>query len=220
MNHEEKSRMLEEIHMTYGEYIKNTARKVMVLQQRHFTKDDLEDFQQEVYLRLLDSGLDKFRGDCSMKTYLNPITKNCVRNDHRKNQRRERDVPLEKDDHILFADARSNFGELLVARIELEEAMKALYREAESLGESYPELFRMIFEEHAKLKEVARALGRSISTVAGMKERLCQEGRRVLSRDFPDLVKDVLGKGSGENGRLGHDALCAILERGGEAWNR
>lgn len=221
MNHEERNRKMEEIYRKYRMFIRSVARSTLIASNCRADSECIDETEYRVNVRLLSSALELFREECNLKTYLGKITRNCAKNYARSRSRHESDATCETDGMDKFeARHEGNWEDMLVERIRLEDALKSLRREAASLGETYPVVFRMLFEERRKQKEVARALGRSISTVAEMKERICQAGKQVLLRDFPDLVIDVIGTGTEKGGHLEQDALRAMIARGGDAWTR
>jgi len=142
--------------------------RVVFLLVRDF--DVADTLTQECFLRAYNSR-HRFRGDCSIDTWLLRIAVNLVR-DHGKNRRAsfwKRLVGLET-----AAESESNIvarhpsvEHVLIAKQQLE----AVWQMTESLSRQQRTIFLLRFAEEMSLAEIAELLGLSVGTVKAQLSR-------------------------------------------------
>lgn len=115
-----------------------------------------EDAVQETYIRAF-RGIDKFRHQCSEKTWLTGIAINVCRSALRSEKARLKYIFIPKD-------------ELDLERIPQDDAAEIIHddtvlREIYQLKPKYKEVILMYYYQELKVKEIAEALGISESAV-------------------------------------------------------
>jgi len=147
------------------------------------SREHVEDLAQEVFLRLY-RGMDSFRGDAKLTTYLYRITLN-VAQDEWKRRRKEQA-------HTSFDDPDEGWGERLPHAdgdaeqiLSAKEAMAGLERALGDLSEAERQVIVMFHQEELTYEKIADVLSLPLNTVRThlhrgrkkLKERL-REGRK------------------------------------------
>ena len=147
------------------------------------SREHVEDLAQEVFLRLY-RGMDSFRGDAKLTTYLYRITLN-VAQDEWKRRRKEQA-------HTSFDDPDEGWGERLPHAegdaeqiLSAKEAMAGLERALGELSEVERQVIVMFHQEELTYEKIAEVLSLPLNTVRThlhrgrkkLKERL-REGRK------------------------------------------
>ena len=150
------------------------------------SREHLEDLAQEVFLRLF-RGMDSFRGDAKLTTYLYRITLN-VAQDEWKRRRKEQT-------HSSFDDPDEHWGERLAHAsgdaeqiLSRKQRMAELERALSELTEVERQVIVMFHQEELTYEKIAEVLNLPLNTVRThlhrgrkkLKERL-REGRTVCA---------------------------------------
>ncbi len=145
--------------------------------------EDADNLTQECFLRAYTS-MKRFRGECSVQTWLLRIAVNLVR-DHARNRRAgfwKRLLRLE-DDGVVDNDreplsVRPSPERGVLAREELD----AVWRAVDSLSARQKEVFVLRFAEDMELKEIAEVLDLRIGTVKAQLFRAVTSVREQVRR--------------------------------------
>lgn len=127
--------------------------------------DLAESITQDTLLRAY-RGRDKFRGDCSVSTWLTGIAINVIRDHLRSNrfkfwkQVQSKGVDVQEMASFLPSDAVSPERRMLA-----QERVKNLYRILETLSENQRTVFLMKFSEEMSVEEISDILGMAVNTV-------------------------------------------------------
>ncbi|MEA5153216.1 RNA polymerase sigma factor [Raineyella sp.] len=112
---------------------------------------EAEDVTQETFLRAV-KGLDGFRGDCSMPTWLCRIARNVFLSERRRSGRftdADPDTPVADPD--------------VVGRLADRESARQVHRALHELGEPYKEVFSLRALGELPFAEIASIFGRTES---------------------------------------------------------
>jgi RNA polymerase sigma-70 factor, ECF subfamily len=128
-------------------------------------RDAAESITQDCFWRVHQSR-DRFRGDCSVRTWLMQIAVNLVR-DHARNRRlqfwkRAQDSWMPLDSAAEWLPSRDLSPE---ARFAAAEQVRAVWRATERLSERQRTVFLLRFVEDMELLEIASATGMKEGTV-------------------------------------------------------
>ena len=139
-------------------------------------RDSAEDLFQEVFIKAYYN-MDKFRGDCSIKTWLIRITINVCK-DHLKSAYQQKVVPM-----MEFAE------DAIVSENDYEEVENAdrnaqIRAAVETLPEGYREVVMSVYFNEMSVAETAAALGIAEGTV---KSRLSR-AREVLKNKLEGRI--------------------------------
>ncbi|KAA6458383.1 sigma-70 family RNA polymerase sigma factor [Acidobacteria bacterium AB60] len=127
--------------------------------------DLAESITQDTLLRAF-RGRDKFRGDCSVSTWLTGIAINVIRDHLRSNrfkfwrQVQAKGVDAQEMASFLPSDAVSQERRMLA-----QERVKRLYEVLETLSENQRTVFLLKFSEELSVDEISAILGMAVNTV-------------------------------------------------------
>jgi RNA polymerase sigma-70 factor (ECF subfamily) len=139
-------------------------------------RDAAEDLFQEVFIKAYYN-MDKFRGDCSIKSWLIRITINVCK-DYLKSAYQQKVVPMmEFEEDAIVSD--DDFEE-----IENADRNKTIRQAVESLPETYREVVMSVYFNEMSVAETAEALGIAEGTV---KSRLSR-ARDVLKNKLEGRI--------------------------------
>lgn len=157
---------------------------------------DAEEIAQDVFIRA-HRALAKFRGDCSLATWLHRIALNLARNRHWYFFRRRRhatvslDCPLRDDSAATFVDAVAA-EEAGPARAETLREFAALITHCMAqLGAPAREILRLRNSLNRTYDEIAAELGISLGTVKSRIARARQQLRVLLAAACPEFGPDA-----------------------------
>jgi RNA polymerase sigma-70 factor (ECF subfamily) len=139
----------------------------------HMVRDEdaARELFQETYLRVF-RGLEGFRGDAKITTWVLTIGRNQVFNRHRRGKLVEAHMkPLEHE------DAHAGEGP------EAEPVSRSVLEALDDLPEAQREAVYMFYAEDLSVAEVARLTGRPINTIKSDLWRGRQHLRRILDRE-------------------------------------
>lgn len=146
------------------------------------SREHVEDLAQEVFLRLY-RGLESFRGDAKMTTYLYRITLN-VAQDEWKRRKREQAYTSFDDPDAAWEERLPNAGGDAERILTGKQMMAGLERALGELSEVERQVIVMFHQEELTYEKIAEVLSLPLNTVRThlhrgrkrLKERL-QEGR-------------------------------------------
>jgi len=140
---------------------------------------DAEDVIQDVYLKA-HTGLDEFRGDAALSTWLYTIAMNAARAHLRKKSRGLRVVTgLSEQELELLARADDETGPV-ERRFEDQELGRALRKALMNLPAEFREVFVLRQFEDKSYRDIARILGISMGTVESRMYRAREKLRKDL----------------------------------------
>ncbi len=150
------------------------------------SREHVEDLAQEVFLRLY-RGLDSFRGDAKMTTYLYRITLN-VAQDEWKRRKREQAYTSFDDPDAGWEERLPGGGSDAEQTLSGKQMMAGLERALGELSEVERQVIVMFHQEELTYEKIAEVLSLPLNTVRThlhrgrkrLKERL-QEGRSTCT---------------------------------------
>lgn len=172
MNEEKKQsdRSIEELMREHGNAVLRTAYSYVN------DRDAAEDLFQEVFIKAYYN-MDKFRGDCSIKSWLIRITINVCK-DYLKSAYQQKVVPMmEFEEDAIVSD--NDFEE-----VENADRDRTIRQAVESLPETYREVVMSVYFNEMSVAETAAALGIAEGTV---KSRLSR-ARDVLKNKLEGRI--------------------------------
>jgi RNA polymerase sigma-70 factor, ECF subfamily len=159
-------------------------------------KHDAEEIVQDAFVRAY-RGLQRFRGECSLATWLHRITVNLARNRYWYFYRRRRHTNLSLD-RPLGEDSNSEFSELVAADTPTprNEAMKAEFgdivvRCMDQLEPSHREILTLRNILHRSYGEIAQELGINEGTVKSRIARARGCLRHLMAKECPEFPEDA-----------------------------
>ena len=172
MNEEKKQsdRSIEELMREHGNAVLRTAYAYVN------DRDAAEDLFQEVFIKAYYN-MDKFRGDCSIKSWLIRITINVCK-DYLKSAYQQKVVPMmEFEEDAIVSD--NDFEE-----VENADRDRTIRQAVESLPEAYREVVMSVYFNEMSVAETAAALDIAEGTV---KSRLSR-ARDVLKNKLEGRI--------------------------------
>ncbi|MBI3583201.1 MAG: RNA polymerase sigma factor [Nitrospinae bacterium] len=139
---------------------------------------DAEELTQEVFIKVWD-GLDEFRSDSSVGTWIHRIASNVCFDFFRKNKQNDRHEPLEMKDEYLY-DAKLPSVEDTVYKENMAECIRKYIM---GLPEDYRAVILLHDIEGFKNSDIADMLGISLDTVKIRLHRARGRLREVLSKE-------------------------------------
>jgi RNA polymerase sigma-70 factor (ECF subfamily) len=152
---------------------------------------DAEEIAQDTFIRA-HRGLARFRGDCSLSTWLHRIAVNLSRNRRKYNLCRHRQGTLSLD--CTFSEGKSETVANAIASDAPSPARRAVASEflefvnlaIRRLSESQQEILMLRNGLNKSYTEIARSLGINTGTVKSRIARARQNLRRLLAEANPD----------------------------------
>ena len=158
-------------------------------------RGDAEEITQDTFIRA-HRGLGKFRGDCSLATWLHRIAVNLARNRYWYFYRRRRHATLSLD-CALADDSDATFTDLVAsdapdpARATTNEEFAALVAACmESLDPRHREILTLRTRLHRPYEEIAATLGLNVGTVKSRIARARENLRTQLAAMCPEFGAD------------------------------
>ncbi len=151
---------------------------------------DAEEVAQDTFIRARKS-IGKFRGECSLSTWLYRIATNLAHNKHWYWWRRKRgnsvslDAPLGDESDMTISDVLSGDERDPADCAATTELMELLPRAMQAIPEKYAEVIRLRNESDMSYEDIARNLNISVGTV---KSRLSR-AREYLREELEKLNK-------------------------------
>lgn len=145
--------------------------------------DDADHLTQECFLRAYLS-MDRFRGECSVQTWLLRIAINLAR-DHMRSRRAafwKRLLGLEDAAVIASQEAFTSPRPSAEQSVLAQEKLDAVWRAVEALSARQREVFLLRFVEEMELKEIAQVLKMSTGTVKAQLFRAIGSVREQVGR--------------------------------------
>jgi len=147
------------------------------------SREHVEDLAQEVFLRLY-RGLENFRGDAKVSTYLYRITLNVAQDEWKRCRREQTHLSFDDPD-AGWEDRLPNAGGDVERTLSGKQMMAGLERALGELSEAERQVIVMFHQEELTYEKIAEVLSLPLNTVRThlhrgrkkLKERL-QEGRR------------------------------------------
>ena len=159
-------------------------------------KHDAEEIVQDAFVRAY-RGLQRFRGECSLATWLHRITVNLSRNRYWYFYRRRRHANLSLD-RPLGDDGTAEFSDLIAAETPTprNEAMKAEFgdivvRCMDQLEPSHREILTLRNILHRSYGEIAQELGINEGTVKSRIARARGCLRSLMAKECPEFPEDA-----------------------------
>lgn len=159
-------------------------------------KHDAEEIVQDAFVRAY-RGLHRFRGECSLATWLHRITVNLSRNRYWYFYRRRRHANLSLD-RPLGDDGNAEFSDLIAAETPTprSEAMKSEFgdivvRCMDQLEPSHREILTLRNILHHSYGEIARELGINEGTVKSRIARARGCLRSLMAKQCPEFPEDA-----------------------------
>lgn len=122
-----------------------------------------EDLTQEIFIKLWESS--KTTRILSLESFLYTIAKRTAIDYMRKNINRELILSLSEEDRNLYWMQLDDGEDELEQKIEIEEKLSQIERAAEKMPKGRLEIFKLRWEEGLSIKEIAKRLDISLSTV-------------------------------------------------------
>jgi RNA polymerase sigma-70 factor (ECF subfamily) len=156
---------------------------------------DAEEIVQDTFVRA-HRGFARFRGDCSVATWLHRIAVNLARNRYWYFFRRRRHATLSMD-ATLGDESDATFSDL-VSTTEADPAQEssrneflvAIERCMRSLEPSYQKILTMRTVLDQSYEEIATALGINVGTVKSRIARARERLRARLAEECPEFARD------------------------------
>jgi len=174
----------------YSNLIYHSVRHALIVKQISYTRDDLEDIHNTVFLHLFDKKCRKLiqyqgKNGCSLATWIRTVTVRIVLNYIRKRgvdgiREREKSIPLE--DIAELREKESEAGALL-EQSELEQLLK---NEIQKLPPKERLLLKLHFEQDLSLPEVSEIMGITVKNAYTIKHRAVQRLKEVIKRGVED----------------------------------
>ncbi len=144
--------------------------------------DLAESITQDCFLKAYN-GRDKFRGDCSVNTWLTSIALNLIRDQQRLQKfrfwRQARATAIDVSDAANFLASRESSAEARILAIERTEQVQAALA---NLSVNQRAIFLMRFAEDMDLSEIAAAISMPINTVKTHLHRALKAVRAEVGR--------------------------------------
>jgi len=154
---------------------------------------DAEEIVQDTFIRA-HRGFARFRGDCSVATWLHRIAVNLARNRYWYFFRRRRSTTLSLD-AAMGEDGDSTFSDLVSAseadpsqETSRNEFLVLVERCMERLEPSYCRILTMRTVLDQSYEEIAAALGINVGTVKSRIARARERLRRLLAAECPEFA--------------------------------
>ncbi|MBC7366166.1 MAG: RNA polymerase sigma factor [Undibacterium sp.] len=159
-------------------------------------RNDAEEIVQDTFIRA-HRGLERFRGDCSLATWLHRIALNLARNRYWYFFRRRRHVTLSID-LAVSDDSQTTFLEMMAcdAMSPVREALTGEFSDLiaacmERLGQRQREILILRNSLNHPYVEIARELGISIGTVKSRIARARATLRALLAENCPEFGEEA-----------------------------
>ena len=144
--------------------------------------DLAESITQDCFLKAYN-GRDKFRGDCSVNTWLTSIAPNLIRDQQRLQKfrfwRQARATAIDVSDAANFLASHESSAEARILAIERTEQVQAALA---NLSVNQRAIFLMRFAEDMDLSEIAAAISMPINTVKTHLHRALKAVRAEVGR--------------------------------------
>ena len=144
--------------------------------------DLAESITQDCFLKAYN-GRDKFRGDCSVNTWLTSIAMNLIRDQQRLQKfrfwRQARATAIDVSDAANFLASHESSAEARILAIERTEQVQAALA---NLSVNQRAIFLMRFAEDMDLSEIAAAISMPINTVKTHLHRALKAVRAEVGR--------------------------------------
>jgi RNA polymerase sigma-70 factor (ECF subfamily) len=144
--------------------------------------DLAESITQDCFLKAYN-GRDKFRGDCSVNTWLTSIALNLIRDQQRLQKfrfwRQARATAIDVSDAANFLASHESSAEARILAIERTEQVQAALA---NLSVNQRAIFLMRFAEDMDLSEIAAAISMPINTVKTHLHRALKAVRAEVGR--------------------------------------
>ena len=167
LEHEAKSLNFEDIHAEHGDFVWRCLRALGVPERA------LDDAAQEVFI-VVHRGLDGFRGESLLRTWLYGVVRNVAFKQARRARRKERAEPL--DEGIRSPDPTPS------EHAQEAQAAEFVQRFAASLEQKKREVFVLALLEQLSAPEVAEMTGVPLNTVYTRLRAVRAEFRAALER--------------------------------------
>lgn len=155
----------------FDEIVRRYRKTLCVVAMSHIQNaSDAEEVVQDTFVRAY-RGLHKFRGECSLSTWLHTITNNLSRNLYWFWRRRMRhahcciDARISEGSGDTFADLIPGEIDDAAREAENQEYAAAIRYSMARLNPKKSQILLMVTERHLSYKEAAAALGTNIGTV-------------------------------------------------------
>lgn len=155
------------------------------IQQNQGSQQDAEDIFQEVivaFIELVQRG--KFRGECSIKTFLFSINKNMWLNELK---RRNRSVVRETKFEIARDPADAHSGDYIAGR----EAQQQVITVMDKLGEVCKKILLAFYYENLTMKEIVQTMNYENEQVLRNKKHKCLKNLEQILNANPALAKTL-----------------------------
>jgi len=144
--------------------------------------DLAESITQDCFLKAYN-GRDKFRGDCSVNTWLTSIALNLIRDQQRLQKfrfwRQARATAIDVSDAANFLPSHESSAEARILAIERTDQVQAALA---NLSVNQRAIFLMRFAEDMDLSEIAQAISMPINTVKTHLHRALKAVRAEVGR--------------------------------------
>ncbi len=150
-------------------------------------RQDAEEVAQDTFIRARNS-IQKFRGECSLSTWLYHIATNLAHNKHWYWWRRKRansislDTPIGDDGDMTVSDIVAGEDENPAESAMSSEFAEMLPKAIAALPEKYSEVLRLRSAEDLSYEEIAQKLGLSVGTVKSRLSRAREYLRMELAK--------------------------------------
>jgi len=176
------TRLNEAIKFIYSAFYKTAEIYVM---QNSGSEADAEDIFQEVVVTFIDMvKTGKFKGECSVNTFIYTLTRHSWLNElKRRGRAKLREEKFDKKQDTVTIDV-SNV-------IEGREAKSALLKLIESLGETCKKILLAFYYDNVSMKEILQTLNYENEQVVRNKKYKCLKQLEQHIAAKPQLVKNL-----------------------------
>ncbi|HPA73119.1 MAG TPA: sigma-70 family RNA polymerase sigma factor [Spirochaetota bacterium] len=192
---DDRSLTPEQVIREHRDTIRSTIRGLARRYADVLDPEDLEDVEQEVYLRIIRGCLAGYRGDISLKNYIaGYIVRSAFHDFLRKNltSRKEatEDISLVSD----IVQLKSGFSDPTARGLEGREMVIIIEEEVASMTDTRREIFRLIVDERMTQAEAGEVLGLGQSTVSEHFSKIVSQLRSALRKKFPEHTPQAGGR--------------------------
>jgi len=150
---------------------------IAALPQWGFNRQDAEDICEEIYLKIIDSGLRLFRFDSSLKTYIGSIAKRVCIDRVRSARERKRRLTLSMEQDSLMGRTLDQVVESNVnvaAKVLREETIGEVNAAFRTMKEQCRQVLILRYREELSYEQIATHLDMPLGTVCSLVSR-CTE---------------------------------------------
>lgn len=178
----EENQLNNAVRFIYNHYY---AMSATYITQNNGSLQDAEDIFQEILVSFIElvKG-DKFRGECSISTFLYTLTRYRWLNQLKKNEKtKTREAKFEKMQEKIEFD----FGGWL----EMQEARQTVVQLLQNLGDSCRKILLAFYYDNLSIREILQLLPYENEQVVRNKKYKCLKQMEEIIRTHPELIRTL-----------------------------